>query len=144
MDQIDLEPLEPGWGCVWQSGLDEWWQGRKVHLPKITVSMIGPVDPSVMSLSVFMDDTDTAILPDNELLAMSDAALSFLKCGTDIIVHCFEGKYRSTYMDVAIHMRAGMLFEDAYALVRSRHTIALLRNGTMVQLKRMEAVLNDR
>jgi hypothetical protein len=44
-------------------------------------------------------------------------------------------------MDVAIHMKMGMLFTDAFGLIRQRHTIADLRAGTRAQLVRLESAL---
>lgn len=141
MDLIDLKPAKPGWGQVWQgSELADWFD--KVPSPKCVISMVGEcgLGPAI---SWAMIDDDRATLPDAGLIAAADASIGFLKNGYNLLVHCFEGKFRSTYMDVAIHMRTGMLFADAYALVRSRHVIADLREGTKAQLMRLESVLNS-
>lgn len=140
MNQIDLAPIVPGYGMIWQgSEIDAWFD--RIPSPKAVVSMIGDIGlgPCV---SCAMGDNDIDILPDVMLLAMCDAAIGFLGNGFNLLVHCFEGKYRSTYMDVAIHMRLGMAFDDAFALVRRRHTLADLRPGTKNQLMRMEGKLH--
>lgn len=135
---IDQAPMNPGWGQIWQSGalasLD--WDEKG-----LTVSMSGNENFEGPCLWVSIPDNDSYTLPDAMLLAFTGAILSFLKKGQNILIHCNEGKHRSTYMDVAVHMRAGMTFVMAYALVKGRHPIANLRTGTAAQLIRMEPML---
>lgn len=133
---IDDEPLKEGWGRVYQCGVIA-SQDPDVPLGLI-VSMSGNENLWSPCLWLDMADNDQYVLPDTALLSVAEAILAFLAGGFNVLIHCNEGKYRSTYMDVAVHMRAGMLFEDAFALVRSKHPIADLRAGTMAQLKRME------
>lgn len=139
MDQIDQQPLKPGWGMIWQgSELSDWFD--KIPSPRCVISMVGECSLGPGVTCALIDD-EQSILPDRLLISMCDASIGFMKNGYNLLVHCFEGKYRSTYMDVAIHMRSGMLFEDAFALVKLMHPIAALRVGTEAQLERMESTL---
>lgn len=138
---IDVNPIRPGWGRVWQSGViasEEWLEKGLI------VSMTGNENYKPPCLWVDMPDNDIHILPDPVLMAMTDAIVAFLSRGKDVLIHCNEGKYRSTYMDVAVHERVGMTYRDAFALVKLRHPIAGLRKGTYTQLDRMEAELRGR
>lgn len=135
---IDVEPLNPGWGKVWQSGViaSEDWDNEG-----LIVSMAGNENWQPPCLWVDIPDDEVYALPDPMLIAFVDAILAFLRQGKNVLIHCNEGKYRSTYMDVAVHIRAGMSLVDASRLVYKQHPIATLRNGTAEQLKRMESVL---
>jgi protein-tyrosine phosphatase len=134
---IDDHPA-PGMGRVWQSGViaSEDWDNEG-----LIVSMAGNENWSPPCLWVDIPDNDSYTLPDPMLIAFCDSIVAFLKAGKDVLIHCNEGKFRSTYMDVAVHMRQGMGFQDAAALVKAKHPIAELRAGTSAQLIRMESVL---
>lgn len=132
---IDTKPMFPGWGLVYQSGViaSESYKGNG-----LTVSMSGNENWRDPCLWINMRDDDVYVLTTPMLFAMTSAALGFLRRGFNVLIHCNEGKYRSTYLDVAVHIGAGMPFDDAFALVQARHPIADLRNGTKAQLQEME------
>jgi len=137
---IDIEPLKLNWGRVWQSGMiaSEDWDNQG-----LIVSMSGNENWQPPCLWVDIPDNDVYVLPDPMLLAFTDAILSFLRQKKDVLIHCNEGKYRSTYMDVAVHMRAGMNYLSALLLIKKNHPIATLRTGTSDQLQAMESVLKE-
>jgi protein-tyrosine phosphatase len=136
---IDVTPMHPGWGRVFQSGViasEDWDQKGLV------ISLAGNENWMGPCLWLLMPDSDMYVLPDTFLVAMVDATIAFLKKGIDVLIHCNEGKYRSSYLDAAVHMRAGpMTYHDAFALIRQHHPIAGMRGGTYAQLNRMEAIL---
>lgn len=144
LDAIDLTPMRPGWGIVYQSGVlaSEELMGSDFPDNGLIVSMSGNENFRGPCLWIDMKDNDTTILADPVLFALVEAVLSFLKCGINVLIHCNEGKYRSTYLDVAVHIRgAAMTYREAFTLVKERHPIAGLRKGTFTQLDRMELTL---
>lgn len=138
LNLIDVEPMHPGWGKVYQSGMiaSEDWENDG-----LIVSMIGNTNFRGPCFWISMPDTNEDVLPDDHLKEMVEAIMAFLKNGTDVLIHCLEGKYRSTYMDVAVHIAGGMSFEVAFEQIIARHPIAQLREGCASQLKRMEPIL---
>lgn len=142
MNLIDIEPMRPGWGQVWQGGELSAIIGR-LPKPHVVFSLIGSVDLAP-AVSVFMEDNDDTILPDSLLLGTVQCAGTFLARGFNVLVHCFEGKFRSTYLDVAIHM-AYLRYPYAQALgrVKQMHPIAQMRKGTEAQLRRLEDELKN-
>lgn len=137
MDLINETPMRPGWGKVWQGS--EFGDVDDIPEPHVIVSMVGALLHVKLNLSTFMWDNDTAVLEPAVLLGMTSACLGFLSQGINLYVHCWEGKYRSTYMDVAIHM-AGLHYsvDQAYGYVKRSHPIADLRTGTTLQLRSLE------
>ena len=86
---IDVEPLKPSWGRVYQSGIlasEDWGKDGLI------VSMAGNVNWRWPVLWVDMGDNDEVTLPDSYLLAMADSAIAYLQRGIDVLVHCNEGK----------------------------------------------------
>ncbi len=136
---IDVEPMQPSWGKVYQSGViasEDWDRSGLI------VSMAGNENIAGPCLWINMPDDDVHTLRDSELLAFVDIILRFLQAGMDVLIHCNEGKYRSTYMDMAVHMRGGrMSLPQAFEMIHARHPIAALRAGTHDQLTRLEDVL---
>ncbi len=136
---IDVLPMQPGWGSVYQSGAiaSEDWDNTG-----LIVSMSGNENWQPPCLWVDIPDNDDYVLPDDMLLAFVDAICAFLKQGYNVLIHCNEGKYRSTYMDVAVHMRGGGMNQAAaFEQIKARHPIAALRNGTDAQLMLLEVSL---
>lgn len=136
---IDIEPMNPGWGKVYQSGViaSENWDNKG-----LIISMIGNTNFRGPCFWISMVDNEEDTLPDESLIEIVDSAIVYLKNGDDVLIHCFEGKYRSTYLDVAVHMRGARIsFEESYFLVVNQHPIAKLRTGTREQLQRMESFL---
>lgn len=135
---IDVEPLKPGWGRVYQSGViaSEDWTNTG-----LVVSMSGNENWQPPCLWVDIPDDEIYALPDELLVAFAEAIIAFLRQGKDVLIHCNEGKYRSTYMDAYVHMYAGMSLAAAFERIRARHPIAALRQGTEAQLRRMESAL---
>lgn len=134
---IDVDPMEPSWGRIYQSGVlgsEDWDHDGLV------VSMSGNENFDGPCLWVDMDDNEIDTLPYAMLVAFVGAITAFLAQGTDVLIHCNEGKYRSTYMDVAVHIKAGkMRLEEAFETIRARHPLACLRQGTEAQLRLLEA-----
>lgn len=141
---IDATPMASGWGNVYQSGAiaSLELEGSVLPTDRLIVSMSG--DENWFQhpcLQTFMEDNDTTVLSDAVLTAFVDAIIAFLKNGVSVLIHCNEGKYRSTYMDVAVHMRVKkMSAAQAFELVKAHHPIAALRAGTDEQLRRLEAI----
>lgn len=145
LDLIDQTPMRPGWGQVWQCGeIAEVLQSYHLTAPRLIVSMVGQAwsFSDELHMVIFMPDDDRTILPDGTLIAMVDSIINCLQRGLNVVIHCFEGKYRSTYMDVAVHMRV-LNYSPSQALgyVKNNHPIADLRKGTTAQLIRLETVL---
>ena len=147
---VDAEPLRLGWGRIWQSGeAGAILHHGEVPDPRMTVSMIGVfADPySHLALAVSMGDEPDAqgkypTLPDETLLAMVQMITDALACGINIIIHCLEGKYRSTYMDAAVHMKLlDYSVDQALGRIKAMHPIAELRKDSRDQLVRMQSVL---
>lgn len=136
---IDVEPMQPAWGRVFQSGVfasEEWNRGGLI------VSMSGNENWHGPCLWTYLEDTEFETLSYLTLLAFIDSITAFLEQGHDVLIHCNEGKYRSTYMDVAVHMKAGrMSYEKAFERIKARHPIAAIRQGTEKQLRLLEATL---
>jgi len=131
--------MQAGWGRVYQSGViaSEGWDHDG-----LIVSMSGNENLAGPCLWINMPDDDTHTLPDDELLAIVNTIAAFLSRGMDVLIHCNEGKYRSTYVDVAVHMRGGAMdLPQAFEMIHARHPIAALRAGTHDQLTRLEATL---
>ncbi len=152
LNVIDLEPMHPGWGRVWQSGeVAAIIHHQDVPGPRLIVSMVGPLmDPwADMHLATMVEDWPDSegeyqTLPDEALLAMVDAVIAMLKRDVNVIIHCLEGKSRSSYLDVAIHMAVmGLDYDAALALVKKQHPIAQPNPGFEAQLRRMTSVLHD-
>jgi protein-tyrosine phosphatase len=136
---IDTNPMRPGWGRVYQSGViasESWDQDGLI------ISMSGNENFEGPCLWRDMPDNEVSTLPDEMLFAFVDAAIAFLRQGKDVLIHCNEGKYRSTYMDVAVHVRGGKMSSvKAYEMIKAHHPIACLREGTDAQLRRLESKL---
>jgi hypothetical protein len=135
LNLIDEVPLHTGWGRVYQSGelasLD-WKDDGLILSASGNLNFQGPC------LWFYMADNDLSVLPEKRLFAVTATAIQFLSRGFDVLIHCNEGKYRSTYIDVAVHMAAGMGFVESFQLVKTRHSIADLRVGTLAQLKELQ------
>ncbi len=132
LNLIDEIQLHSGWGRVYQSGeiASLSWENDG-----LVISASGNLNFRGPCLWFDMDDDDVTVLPDKRLFAIANAAVDFLVRGFDVLIHCNEGKYRSTYIDVAVHMTAGMGFAESLHLIKMRHPIAELRRGTFAQLK---------
>lgn len=146
LNLIDIEPMKPGWGRVWQSGIDEWWKHDQVPRPRASVSMVGPIEGLGLSahISTYINDSPEDTLSKEMLLAMTDAVIGFLRNGVNVIIHCVEGKSRSSYLDCAVHMRAmNVSYDEALALIKKQHPIAQPNSGFEAQLRDLEPVLRN-
>jgi protein-tyrosine phosphatase len=127
--------MKPAWGRIYQSGViasEDWDQDGLIVSLSGNENFRGPV------LWVDMPDNDIDTLPSPLLISFVETVISFLRQGIDVLIHCNEGKYRSTYLDMAVHIKCGMSFEEAYELIRMRHPIAALRIGTEEQLRQLK------
>ena len=146
--QIDLEPIRPGWGRVWQGSYvtsdihqipgplaivcmnhhefnEEWIDHQRIHAV----------------LSLWIEDTSESTLPDIVIKSAVEAGACFLQNGINLYVHCMAGVSRSTYYTVALYMRLGMEFGEAMRHVASRRKVAWPNNGFHKHLTELEGML---
>lgn len=123
---------------------------RNVLAPRLLVSMIGPVDLYANpALAVYVDDWKDdkgiyATLPEVQLLTLVDCVIRYLAAGVNVIIHCAEGKSRSSYLNVAVHMRVMRYsYDQALGYIRHQHPIAQPNPGFEAQLRRLEAILRE-
>lgn len=139
----DVIPIRPGYGQIYQGSA--LFDADRIPEPRLVVVLFSPLEPCATgTLSLLLEDNEQAIFPDKTLLAICDALAMFVMRGHSIFLNSIRGQHRPTYLNVGLHTRLGMVYEDAYALVRQRHAIAKLRNGTARQLLRLESHLNTR
>jgi predicted protein tyrosine phosphatase len=90
-------------------------------------------------LAVWIDDIPTGCLKDNVLIGLVDAAAAWLNDGGNLYIHCAMGVSRSSYFDVALHMRImHCSYDTALAKIREARSIANPNPGFEAQLRRME------
>lgn len=144
MDQIDVTPILKGWGFTYQGGLADMMHYHNITDPKVVVSMIGPAPDVVDPMGMWVDipDTPQGCLPDAYLMALTRNTIAWLACGANVVIHCFAGVSRSSYLDVAVHMMALKIgYDTALSIVRARHPQAQPNPGFEAQLRRLEPML---
>jgi len=153
--QIDLAPVKPGYGLIWQGNLvDE----DIFHIPGplVIVEMTkGTSDHQWLAISrgqssprsggplqgvitVGIDDYPDAVLPDAVYLGLVDACCGYLRNGINLYVHCRMGLSRSTYLTAGIHTRLGMSLTEALKMIGQRRKEAFPNWGFFDQLHRLE------
>lgn len=126
-------------------------EAKKLKEKYVVVSLIGTLTEVfdghlVPVLAVSIDDApgkdQMEVIPDDRLVPMLDACVTLIRGGLSIVIHCWAGKHRSTYFDVALHMRLiGLPYKDALSWVMSKHPEAEERKSMREQLTRLEAQL---
>jgi protein-tyrosine phosphatase len=148
-NRIDLSGIRPGWGSIWQGGSPD-AAVEQLPGPLLIVCMDrGEFNEQFVDhqnvqavLAVWIDDAPDAVLPDHTLISLVDTVEGWLRDDCNVYDHCAAGVSRASYMDIAIHMRAGDLsFDDAFALVHSQRPVANPNAGFVAQLRRLESEL---
>lgn len=148
--QIDLQPMKPDYGMVWQgTPIDE--AIHQIPGPLAIVSMNKDEDLKWIDhqtihsvLSVHIDDDPGAVLPDNVYLGLVDAGIGLLKNGVSLYIHCSAGVSRASYYDIGLHMRVlNLSYDDAFALVHKQRPCICPNSGFVSQLKRLEPQLRQ-
>lgn len=145
---IDSTPLRDGWGVCWQGGFVD-CNVYDLPGPLVIVNLNkGEVDdgwikgPVTGVLSLPIDDSPTACLPDNQLIGFVDSGITLLQEGINLYIHCAAGVSRSSYYDLALHIRAmNVPYDVAFAYLKARRPEVAPNPGFIAQLKRMESVL---
>ena len=145
-DLIDVTPVNAGWGRVWQGGsVDN--TIYSLPAPLVIVCMDKGEDnnqfidhKTVQSvLSVWIDDSPDATLPDDILVSLVQACKGFLESGVNLYIHCAAGVSRASYMDISLHMAVKKLsYQDAFNLVHAQRPIINPNSGFQAQLQRLE------
>jgi hypothetical protein len=149
-NQIDLTPLYPKYGLIWQGGsvdaainalpgplaivcmdrgeLNEQWVDHHDHI--------------VALLYIGIDDSPDAALSTAELVATADCCIAYLRRGVNLYVHCAAGVSRASYLDIAIHMRILKIgFDSAYQLIKAQRPVISPNSGFVHSLQLSEAML---
>jgi protein-tyrosine phosphatase len=147
--RIDLNGIRAGWGSIWQGGTAD-VAVENLPGPLLIVAMDrGEFNEQFIDhknvaavLAVWIDDNPDAVLQDAILIALVDAVEAWVKDGGNVYDHCAAGVSRSSYLDIAVHMRAANLsYDDAFALVHTQRPVISPNSGFQSQLRRMEASL---
>lgn len=149
-NRIDLQPLESGWGCVWQGGTAD-AAVASLPGPLLIVCMDrGEVNEPLIDhagavqgvLAVWIEDSPDAALADAVLAGLVKAVAAWLASGGNAYVHCAAGVSRASYFDIALHMHVlGLGYDAAFELVHSRRPVAHPNAGFEAQLRRLEGLL---
>jgi hypothetical protein len=143
-DQIDLSPMFPHWGVVYQGGsVDE---AMTLPSPIVIVCMNDSemdekwVDHKVVYavLYIGIKDSDDGVLPDDILRGLVDAGIAFLSQGINLYVHCAAGVSRSSYYDIALHCQAMSTgYTKAYQYIKKQRPIIEPNPSFVAQLRRL-------
>src|SRR5260370_40490557 len=119
--------LLPSWGNLYQgAAADVMVKAIEEHL-WITCMNAGEVDDSWVDHSMVMgvtvvsiDDSPAAVLPDQQVFAQTEMAVSWLSRGLPLLGHCGAGVSRASYHNLPVIMHARQIgFDDALALLRT-------------------------
>jgi len=150
-NEIDITPVHQGWGQVWQGGSVD-ATIKTLPGPLIIICMdLGEdnnqwIDHQTIQavVSVWINDSPDAVLPDNVLLSLVRACVGYLESGVNLYIHCAAGMSRSSYMDIALHMTLKNLsYQDAYNLVHTQRPVINPNSGFQAQLQRLEPQLKN-
>jgi predicted protein tyrosine phosphatase len=143
--------LMPGWGHLYQGAAAD-VTVRSIEKKMWIVCMnAGEVDDAwidhdnIMGLTVVsIDDSPSAVLPDEQVFAQTEMAMSWLMRGLPLIGHCGAGVSRASYHNLPIIMHARQIgFDDALALLRTVRPQADPNSGFVAQLRRLEDELKQ-
>jgi dual specificity protein phosphatase-like protein len=146
MDTSPPLDLQPGWGHLYQSGAADAGVRSIEKGLWVTCMNAGEVDDSwvdhvnVMGITVVdIDDSPTAVLPDSQVFAQTEMAITWLSRGLPLLGHCGAGVSRASYHNLPIIMHARKIgFDDALALLRTVRPQADPNSGFVGHLRRLE------
>lgn len=148
-NQIDDQPMKPGWGLVFLGGRVD----NQIH------SLPGPLAIVCMDfgeynevfidhkqietvISVWIQDDPHASLSPRALVADVDAGIAFLRQGFNLYVHCQAGHSRGPYYVIALRMRAlGESYDQAYQAVHTKRPVAIPNRGFVLSLQNLQSTL---
>jgi predicted protein tyrosine phosphatase len=88
---------------------------------------------------VAIDDSPSAVLPDEQVLAQTEMAVSWLSRGFPLLGHCGAGVSRASYHNLPVIMHAKRIgYDDALKLLRTVRPQASPNSGFEAQLRRLE------
>lgn len=143
---IDIEPIKPGWGRVYQGG-GIGLEIQNIPGPLVIVSLDATLPDRdyvdrkhvLMLLSIPIEDAADAILPDDAFIASIEAGIDFLSRGINLYVRCLAGVSRSSYYNAGLHMRAMKIDLDAsLEYIKRTRPSACPNAGFYAHLKHLE------
>lgn len=144
-NKVGDNPLGPNYGIIWQGGsVDATIDTLPGPVVVVTLDA-GELDESfvdhknvVAELYIGIDDSPTACLPQDQLLAHLNVALWYLEHGFNLYIHCAAGVSRSCYFDCGLHMLAkGFDFETALTYIRKFRPQSNPNSGFSDQLRNL-------
>lgn len=149
-DQINLTPIHPGYGIVYQGG-HATEEIKNFPRPLAIINLNKNEDDNVyaeqdlyVAAHLDFDDCLTCSLPDDVLLGLILLCKHILASGTNLYIHCQEGISRSSYVDIALHMNAlPATFDQAFKYVKARRPQIAPNPGFIMQLKRLQPILME-
>lgn len=149
MDVSKPLQLLPGWGNLYQGAAAD-TSSRSIE-PRLWITCMnaGEVDDAwvdhvnVMGVTVVdIDDSPDACLPDEQVFAQTEYAVSWLSRGLPLLGHCGAGVSRASYHNLPVIMHASRLgFDEALAMLRTVRPQANPNSGFVAQLRRLEPML---
>ena len=146
MDASPPLKLFPAWGSLYQSGAAD--AGVRNIEPKLWITCMnaGEVDDgwidhiNVVGITVVaIEDSPDAILPDEQLFAQTEYAVSWLSRGLPLLGHCGAGVSRASYHNLPVIMHAKRIgFDEALALLRTVRPQADPNLGFENHLRRLQ------
>lgn len=139
-------PLGTNYGTIWQGGACDATIAT-LPGPLVIVTLdAGELDESfidhknvVAELYIGIDDSPSAVLPQDQLLAHLNVALWYLEHEFNLYIHCAAGISRSSYFNCGLHMLAkGIDFDTALTYVRKYRPQANPNSGFTDQLKNLK------
>jgi hypothetical protein len=149
MDYSLISNIVPGGGTIYQGGAVDLGI-YKIPAPLVLLCMdAGEVNEkwidhkTIQGLMAYqIEDSPDACLPDEILIALADAAIAFVRRGVNLYVHCGAGISRSSYADIAIHMRLFKVpYGEAFAMIAKQRPQIAPNPGFIAQLKKLEPTL---
>lgn len=88
---------------------------------------------------VAINDASTAVLPDQQVFAQTEMAISWLSRGYPVLGHCGAGVSRASYHNLPVIMHVKQIgYDGALALLRTVRPQAQPNNGFEAHLRRLE------
>jgi predicted protein tyrosine phosphatase len=144
--QLDLEPLRPDYGLIFQGGQID-YKLFELPGPLVIVNMMkGESDERWLHesramtglrsngkiqavLSVCIEDNPMSFLTDKTYLALVGSCINYLEQGFNLYIHCRMGFSRSSYLTAGIYIRHGMTLKEATRHIETRRKSAFPNNG---------------
>lgn len=146
MDVSQPLDLLPGWGHLYQGGAADDGVLKIEKKLWIICMNYGEIDDTwidhdnVSGLTVVaIQDSPAAVLPDEQVFAQTEMAITWLSRGVPMLGHCGAGVSRASYHNLPIIMHARQIgYDDALALLRTVRPQADPNSGFEAQLRRLE------